>query len=546
MQHGVIDYAQMVTMLQAVSSTDVTPLVRVPWNEPGIIGKSLDAGARGVIIPMVNSRADAERAVQACRYAPLGARSYGPVRANYYVGLRLLRERERRRSLHRDDRDARRRRPCRRDPLGAGHRRGVRRTGRPQRHPRAPAGTRPRRARSSPTPSRAFSKRAARTASFPASRAISRPRRSGSSKASGSSRSRPTPPCSPAAPGSRCRLSRPIARRIRSPRTCDVRRGRCLVGSSGTARSSTGSATATSAVVDFVRASRRDLADALDDARGLLVDSHVTADAALLELAPRLRVLSTISVGFDHIDLAAASQRADHRHAHAVLSDAVADLTLGLILMTVRRLGEAVDIVAHGGWDDALLGIDLRAKTLLIVGLGRIGREVARRATRLQDARLRVRHARRSPRHCRSRTGRDARRGPRPRRRRLPARRPQPHDPSSHRRRRARGDEADRVRDQHVARRSGRPGSADFGTRRAPPRRARASTCCETEPPGADEPLLAMRNVVVLPHIGSATVETRRAMLDCAIDNLATCLRGERCEHTLDQPRSASPRAATD
>jgi 4-hydroxy-2-oxoheptanedioate aldolase len=87
MQHGIIDYAQMVAMLQAVSSTDVTPLVRVPWNEPGIIGKSLDAGARGVIIPMVNSRADAERAVRACRYAPVGARSYGPVRANYYAGF---------------------------------------------------------------------------------------------------------------------------------------------------------------------------------------------------------------------------------------------------------------------------------------------------------------------------------------------------------------------------------------------------------------------------------------------------------------------------
>ncbi len=87
MQHGVIDYAQMVTMLQAVASTEVTPLVRVPWNEPGIIGKTLDAGARGVIIPMVNSRAEAERAVQACRYAPLGTRSYGPVRANYYAGF---------------------------------------------------------------------------------------------------------------------------------------------------------------------------------------------------------------------------------------------------------------------------------------------------------------------------------------------------------------------------------------------------------------------------------------------------------------------------
>jgi len=86
MQHGVIDYQQMVTMLQAVSATAVTPLVRVPWNEPGIIGKSLDAGARGVIIPMVNTPEDAQRAVASCRYAPDGARSYGPLRANYAVG----------------------------------------------------------------------------------------------------------------------------------------------------------------------------------------------------------------------------------------------------------------------------------------------------------------------------------------------------------------------------------------------------------------------------------------------------------------------------
>ena len=64
----------------------MTPLVRVPWNEPGIIGKTLDAGARGVIIPMVNSVAEAEQAVRACRYAPAGARSYGPLRANYYAG----------------------------------------------------------------------------------------------------------------------------------------------------------------------------------------------------------------------------------------------------------------------------------------------------------------------------------------------------------------------------------------------------------------------------------------------------------------------------
>ncbi len=86
MQHGLIDYQTALTMLQAISTTDTVPLVRVPWNEPGIIMKSLDAGAYGVIIPMVNSRAEAEAAVAACRYAPRGIRSYGPIRASYYGG----------------------------------------------------------------------------------------------------------------------------------------------------------------------------------------------------------------------------------------------------------------------------------------------------------------------------------------------------------------------------------------------------------------------------------------------------------------------------
>ena len=55
MQHGVIDYQVALTMLQAIGATETIPIVRVPWNEPGIIGKVLDAGAMGVIIPMVNS-----------------------------------------------------------------------------------------------------------------------------------------------------------------------------------------------------------------------------------------------------------------------------------------------------------------------------------------------------------------------------------------------------------------------------------------------------------------------------------------------------------
>jgi 4-hydroxy-2-oxoheptanedioate aldolase len=73
-------------MLLAISTGSATPIVRVPWNEPGIIGKMLDAGAMGIIVPMVNSVDEARAAVAACRYAPVGARSYGPTRAALYAG----------------------------------------------------------------------------------------------------------------------------------------------------------------------------------------------------------------------------------------------------------------------------------------------------------------------------------------------------------------------------------------------------------------------------------------------------------------------------
>jgi 4-hydroxy-2-oxoheptanedioate aldolase len=80
-QHGVIDYQMAVVMMQAILLGGGTPIVRVPWNEPGIIGKMLDAGAEGIIVPMVNSAAEAQAVVNACRYAPVGSRSFGPVLA---------------------------------------------------------------------------------------------------------------------------------------------------------------------------------------------------------------------------------------------------------------------------------------------------------------------------------------------------------------------------------------------------------------------------------------------------------------------------------
>lgn len=86
MQHGPVDYVTAVPMLQAISTTDTVPLARVPWNEPGIIMKMLDVGCYGIICPMINSRAEAEQFVGACRYWPNGYRSHGPNRVTYYAG----------------------------------------------------------------------------------------------------------------------------------------------------------------------------------------------------------------------------------------------------------------------------------------------------------------------------------------------------------------------------------------------------------------------------------------------------------------------------
>lgn len=86
LQHGVVDYPAMVTMLQAISTTPTVPVVRVPWLEPGILMKALDAGAYGVICPMVNTRDDAARLVAYAHYAPRGTRSFGPIRALLYGG----------------------------------------------------------------------------------------------------------------------------------------------------------------------------------------------------------------------------------------------------------------------------------------------------------------------------------------------------------------------------------------------------------------------------------------------------------------------------
>ena len=86
LQHGMVDYQAMIPMLQAISTTDTVPVVRVPWLDPSALMKALDAGAYAVICPMVNSREDAQKLVAWTHYAPRGTRSFGPIRASLYGG----------------------------------------------------------------------------------------------------------------------------------------------------------------------------------------------------------------------------------------------------------------------------------------------------------------------------------------------------------------------------------------------------------------------------------------------------------------------------
>ena len=145
MQHGVIDYAPMVTMLQAISTTPTVPIVRVPWLEPGIIMKSLDAGAYGIICPMVNTREDAQRWSRTRITRRSGSRSFGPVRATLYGGPDYAAAGQRHHRRVRDDRDQAGARQPRRHPVGRGARCGLHRPVGPVARARLPPGVRRRR-----------------------------------------------------------------------------------------------------------------------------------------------------------------------------------------------------------------------------------------------------------------------------------------------------------------------------------------------------------------------------------------------------------------
>lgn len=87
MQHGCMDYSVVVDMIRAADLASVPSVVRVPWNDPAVIGQVLDAGALGIVAPMIESADDVRALINACYYPPLGQRSFGPVRVGQRDGM---------------------------------------------------------------------------------------------------------------------------------------------------------------------------------------------------------------------------------------------------------------------------------------------------------------------------------------------------------------------------------------------------------------------------------------------------------------------------
>ncbi|WP_367164653.1 glyoxylate/hydroxypyruvate reductase GhrB [Kosakonia cowanii] len=273
-------------------------------------------------------------------------------------------------------------------------------------------------------------------------------------------------------------------------------------------------------------------AGAFANAQGLLGSSQ-TVDSALLEKMPQLRATSTISVGYDNFDVDALNARKIAlMHTPTVLTETVADTIMALVLSSARRVVDVAERVKAGEWTKSIgpdwFGIDVHHKTMGIVGMGRIGLALAQRAhcgfgmpilyhARRQHAEA---EARFQARHCDLETVLQ---------------------------------ESDFVcvvlplteETQHLI------GKAQFAMMkksaifinagRGPvvdeaaliealqngEIHAAGLDVFEQEPLPADSPLLSLPNVVALPHIGSATHETRYNMAACAVDNLIDALNGK-------------------
>jgi len=268
------------------------------------------------------------------------------------------------------------------------------------------------------------------------------------------------------------------------------------------------------------------LAERAADAEGLLSMLVDRIDDALLDRCPKLRAIANYAVGYDNIDLAATRARGILvGNTPDVLTDATADLTFALILAIARRLGDAAASVKDGEWGtwepDNYLGYDVHGATLGIIGLGRIGHAVARRAAGFD---MTVIHAGRDPAglddllaradfvsvHCpltpetRHLIDADALFKMRPTAMLINT---------------ARGP----IVDQDALREALVDGTIAGA----------ALDVTDPEPLPPDDPLMSAPNLIVVPHIGSATHQAREGMATLAVENLLAALDGKPMPHEV-------------
>jgi glyoxylate/hydroxypyruvate/2-ketogluconate reductase len=280
---------------------------------------------------------------------------------------------------------------------------------------------------------------------------------------------------------------------------------------------------------------------ALERADGLL-GASVRLSPGMLEHAPRLAVISTISAGVDQFDVDYLTRRGILlAHTPDVLTEATADTIFALLLASARRVVELAAYVKAGKWRGSIgephYGVNVHGKTIGLVGMGRIGRAVARRAH--LGFGMNVLYYNRSPAPG-AEAAFNAKAAP------LPALLSQADFvcvvlPLTAATERLIGKAEFALMRPDAIFINGSRGllvdeAALVEALQQSRIRAAGLDVFEREPLGADSPLLQMDNVVALPHIGSATHETRRAMAELAVENLRAGLRGERPPYPVNAP----------
>jgi glyoxylate reductase len=263
-------------------------------------------------------------------------------------------------------------------------------------------------------------------------------------------------------------------------------------------------------------------------AEGLLSLLSDRVDAELIASSPELRAISNYAVGYDNIDLAAAAARdIPVGHTPGVLTEATADLTFALLLAAARRLPEGIDEVRSGEsltWEPAHnLGTDVYGATLGIIGFGRIGQAVARRA---QGFEMEVLHT-------------DSQSSPADVDKLLERSDfvsiHTPLTPDT--RHLINAETLARMKPTAILVNTSRGGVVDQEALRRALHDGviggAALDVTEPEPLPPDDPLLTAPNLIVVPHIGSATNATRERMADLAVENLLAALAGRPMPHQV-------------